>query len=91
MDSKRFAAPAILAALLLLSLDANAQFQMERLSRGVIAVRTSSSQVYVGWRLFGTEPMMTAPFRDPLSLDDLMGRKQGRADGPDLARADEIR
>jgi hypothetical protein len=29
--------------------------QMERLSRGIVAVRTSSSQVYVGWRLFGTE------------------------------------
>ena len=28
---------------------------MERLSRGVVAVRTSSSQVYVGWRLFGNE------------------------------------
>jgi hypothetical protein len=34
---------------------AQAQFQMERLSRGVVAVRTSSSQVYVGWRLFGTD------------------------------------
>ena len=60
MDSKRFAAPAILAALLLLSLDVNAQFQMERLSRGVVAVRTSSSQVYVGWRLFGTESSSTS-------------------------------
>jgi rhamnogalacturonan endolyase len=29
---------------------------MERLSRGVIAVRTSSIQVYVGWRLFGNDP-----------------------------------
>lgn len=33
-----------------------AQKQMERLNRGVVAVRTSSSQVYVGWRMFGTDP-----------------------------------
>jgi rhamnogalacturonan endolyase len=33
-----------------------AQKQMERLNRGVVAVRTSSSQVYVGWRLFGNDP-----------------------------------
>ncbi|HEX6427471.1 MAG TPA: hypothetical protein VF008_07280, partial [Niastella sp.] len=32
-----------------------AQKQMERLNRGVVAVRTSSSQVYVGWRLFGND------------------------------------
>ncbi len=30
-----------------------AQKQMERLNRGVVAVRTSTSQVYVGWRSFG--------------------------------------
>ena len=29
--------------------------QMERLGRGVTAVRTGSEQVYVSWRLFGTE------------------------------------
>jgi rhamnogalacturonan endolyase len=33
-----------------------AQKQMERLNRGVVAVRTSSSQVYIGWRLFGNDP-----------------------------------
>jgi rhamnogalacturonan endolyase len=32
-----------------------AQYQMENLSRGVVAVRTGSTQVYVGWRLSGTE------------------------------------
>jgi hypothetical protein len=36
--------------------DAHAQAQMERLSRGVVAVRSSSSSVYVGWRLFGNDP-----------------------------------
>jgi rhamnogalacturonan endolyase len=47
-------------ALLGVSLDAQAQYQMERLSRGVVAVRTSGSQVYVGWRLFGNDPAGTA-------------------------------
>jgi len=37
-----------------------AQRQMERLNRGVVAVRTSAEEVYVGWRLFGTEPANTA-------------------------------
>jgi len=35
---------------------ANAQRQMEILSRGVVALRTNSTSVYVGWRLFGTDP-----------------------------------
>src|ERR1041384_5830564 len=43
------------AATLGFALSSHAQMEMERLSRGVIAVRTSSSQVYVGWRLFGTD------------------------------------
>jgi rhamnogalacturonan endolyase len=30
--------------------------QIERLDRGLVAVRTSTSQVYVGWRMFGTDP-----------------------------------
>lgn len=30
--------------------------QMEYLNRGMVAVRTSSSQAYVGWRLLGTDP-----------------------------------
>jgi len=58
--SRMNAAVAAGAAFLLLSLSAHAQFQMERLSRGVIAVRTSSSQVYVGWRLFGNDAAGTA-------------------------------
>jgi hypothetical protein len=28
---------------------------MESLTRGVIAMRTSATQVYVGWRMFGTD------------------------------------
>jgi hypothetical protein len=30
--------------------------QMENLNRGIIAVRSSSSQVYIGWRLLGLDP-----------------------------------
>ncbi|BAV08860.1 rhamnogalacturonan endolyase [Filimonas lacunae] len=41
---------------LLFSNSMYAQKQMEKLGRGVVAVRTSSSQVYVGWRLLGTDP-----------------------------------
>ena len=37
-------------------LPANAQRQMETLSRGVVALRTNSTAVYVGWRMFGTDP-----------------------------------
>ncbi|WP_266366994.1 rhamnogalacturonan lyase family protein [Tellurirhabdus rosea] len=33
-----------------------AQRTMERLGRGLVAVRTSASQVYIGWRMLGTEP-----------------------------------
>ncbi len=29
---------------------------MERLGRGVVAVRTGSSQAYIGWRMLGTDP-----------------------------------
>jgi rhamnogalacturonan endolyase len=56
MKSFRFFRVSLLLATILTPVAAHAQFQMERLSRGVIAVRTSSSQVYVGWRLFGNDP-----------------------------------
>ena len=32
------------------------QRQMEKLGRGVVVIRTSSTQVYVGWRLLGNDP-----------------------------------
>ncbi len=53
--SRTNTAAAFGAVLLAFAFQAHAQYQMERLSRGVVAVRTSSSQVYVGWRLFGNE------------------------------------
>jgi rhamnogalacturonan endolyase len=37
-----------------------AQRQMENLSRGVVAVRQPDDSVFVGWRLFGTDPDETA-------------------------------
>jgi len=33
-----------------------AQRQMEKLGRGVVALRSTNSQAYVGWRLFATDP-----------------------------------
>lgn len=46
----------LLCSCLFISLALSAQYQMEYLGRGVVALRTSSSQVYVGWRLLGTDP-----------------------------------
>jgi len=46
----------VFVALLTISSRVQAQYQMESLSRGVIAVRSSNTQVYVGWRLFATDP-----------------------------------
>ncbi len=45
-----------LAMSLLVSHPAQAQRQMENLGRGVVAMRKSSTQVYVGWRLLGNDP-----------------------------------
>ena len=46
----------ITPAMLGVSLSAHAEYQMEGLSRGIVAVRASSSQIYVGCRLFGNDP-----------------------------------
>lgn len=46
----------LLAGLLILVQLSFGQRWMERLGRGVVAVRTSSSSVFIGWRLLGTEP-----------------------------------
>ena len=55
---------AFIIATLLFSINANAQQQsqkrslrqMENLGRGVIAVNQGGGKVFVGWRLFGTDP-----------------------------------
>jgi rhamnogalacturonan endolyase len=37
-------------------LSATAQRQMEFLNRGLIAIKGENNQVYIGWRLLGTDP-----------------------------------
>ena len=46
-------------ALLMSVPSATAQRQIENLGRGIIALRTSSTQVYLSWRLLGNEPVNT--------------------------------
>jgi len=46
----------IIALLLGLVSAAPAQRQMENLTRGIVAVKQQDNVVYVGWRLFGTDP-----------------------------------
>jgi len=46
----------IASMLLLASNSLFAQRMMEKLNRGIIAVRKSADSVYVGWRMLGTEP-----------------------------------
>ena len=46
----------MIGAILLIATGANAQRQMENLGRGVVAVRTNTTTVYVGWRMLGTDP-----------------------------------
>jgi len=47
---------ALLGVLLFSMTAAQAQRRFETLGRGVVALRATSSQVYVGWRLLGDEP-----------------------------------
>ncbi|HEX7317233.1 MAG TPA: Ig-like domain-containing protein [Pyrinomonadaceae bacterium] len=48
------------AALLIISTTARAQYLMENLGRGVVAIRQNSTDVYVGWRLSGTDSASVA-------------------------------
>lgn len=45
-----------IGTVLLTSAEANAQRQMEKLGRGVVAVNQGNGTVYVGWRMLGTDP-----------------------------------
>lgn len=47
---------AIFVFMLLVVSASYAQKQMEKLGRGVVAMRTGTGTVYVGWRLLGTDP-----------------------------------
>lgn len=50
----------IISAGFLLGGTAFAQRQMETLNRGMVAVKKSSTQTYVSWRLFGNDPTAVA-------------------------------
>jgi rhamnogalacturonan endolyase len=45
----------ILNLLVFSSLDLHAQRQMENINRGIVAVKTSSNQVFISWRMTGPE------------------------------------
>ena len=45
-----------LILLICLTASGRAQRQMENLNRGIVAVKQPGGIVYVGWRLFGTDP-----------------------------------
>jgi rhamnogalacturonan endolyase len=53
---KRVVSSVTLAWCVLWSGPAEAQYVVEDLGRGVVAVRTTETEVYVGWRLLGTDP-----------------------------------
>lgn len=50
----------VVAALFIFSATVKAQYLMENLGRGVVAIRQNSTDVYVGWRLSGTDPSAVA-------------------------------
>ncbi len=54
MPARTFLLATLLASLLLPSVFA--QRQMERLDRGVVAVKQTNGAVFVGWRMLGTDP-----------------------------------
>ncbi len=59
-SGRRMIRAALTVAIALYAWPVSAQYVMERLGRGVVAVRSSAIQVYVGWRLFGDDPSGTA-------------------------------
>jgi len=46
----------ILFLLLAISYQTKAQHTVEKLNRGLVAMRLDANQVYIGWRMLGTEP-----------------------------------
>lgn len=69
-------AVALLAGWLLVFLygdNAHANRYMERLDRGVIAIHLGGSQVYIGWRFFGTDTDTTAfnVYRDSTRINSI--------------------
>ena len=45
-----------IGAILLVTGPIQAQRQMEKLGRGMVAINQGGGKVYVGWRLLGTDP-----------------------------------
>jgi rhamnogalacturonan endolyase len=45
-----------MVALVLLTVESRAQRQMENLNRGLVAVNQGDGSVFLGWRMFGTDP-----------------------------------
>lgn len=60
MSYPRYARYYLLLVLLLLTCALQAQRNMEHLDRGVVAVRNEKGEVFVSWRLLGTEAATTA-------------------------------
>ena len=56
MSERPILRAAAICGCLLLPSAASAQYVVENLGRGVVAIRTSDAAVYVGWRLLGTDP-----------------------------------
>ena len=50
----------------------HAQRQMEYLDRGVVAINQGDGKVYIGWRMFGTDPEEIAfnVYRDKTKIND---------------------
>jgi rhamnogalacturonan endolyase len=46
----------LLATVLIAAVPCPAQRQMENLTRGTVAIKQPDKSVYIGWRLFGTDP-----------------------------------
>jgi rhamnogalacturonan endolyase len=46
----------VLTGILIVTSPLHGQHVMERIGRGLVAVRTGTMEVYVGWRLLGTDP-----------------------------------
>ncbi|MFT2009957.1 RICIN domain-containing protein [Pontibacter sp. 13R65] len=62
----------LLLVMLLIVTSVHAQRQMENLGRGVVAVRTSPGQVFISWRMLGTDPADVAfnLYRGETKLND---------------------
>jgi rhamnogalacturonan endolyase len=75
----------LLPAILLSSIPAAAQRQMETLDRGLVAVRQEDGKVFLGWRLLATDPKDTA-----FNLYRVSEGKPGRVNAEPLTGATNL-